>query len=124
MNYNYIIICLIMIGFDILTGWMKAIYNGDFKSSAMRHGLISKVAEMLILFLMYIFEYYLPLLHIDFGLPVVAIVGTYIIVMELSSIIENIGLINPGLSGKLAHIFADFIKKESEDAKEEDEEES
>ncbi len=114
MNYNYLIICLIMIGFDILTGWMKAIYKGDFKSSAMRHGLLSKVAEMLILFLMYIFEYMLPLIHIDLGLPLVAIVGTYIVIMELSSVIENIGAINPSLALKLSSIFADFIGKDKE----------
>ena len=112
MNYNYIIVCLIMIMFDILTGWIKAINAGAFKSSVMRHGLLCKVAEMLILFLMYIFEYYFPLLNINFGLPVVMIVGTYIIIMELSSIIENVGAINPEFSKKLAHIFADFINSE------------
>lgn len=114
MNFNYIVVCLITIGFDILTGWIKAISEGEFKSSVMRHGLLCKVAEMLILFLMYIFEYYFPLLGIDFNLPVVAIVGTYIIIMELSSIIENVGVINPGFSKKLAGIFADFINKEGE----------
>ena len=103
-----------MIGFDVLTGWMKAIYKGDFKSSAMRHGLLAKVAEMLILFLMYIFEYMLPLIHIDLGLPLVAIVGTYIVIMELSSVIENIGSINPSLALKLSSIFADFIGKDKE----------
>lgn len=107
-----------MIGFDILTGWMKALYKGEFKSSAMRHGLLHKVAEMLILFLMYIFEYLFPKINIDLGLPVVAIVGTYIIIMEFSSVIENIGVINPQLSTKLSHIFADFIKNENQDISE------
>lgn len=111
-----------MIGFDIVTGWMKAIYHGDFKSSAMRHGLLAKVAEMLILFLMYIFEYMLPKINIDLGLPVVAIVGTYIVIMELSSVIENIGAINPQLSTKLSTIFADFIKNENKDISEKGEE--
>ena len=120
MNYNYIIVALIMIGFDIVTGWMKAISLGNFKSSKMRQGLLSKVGEMLILFLMYIFEHFMPLLGVDFGLPVVAIVGTYIIVMELSSIIENIGVINPGLSNKLSHVFAEFIKTEIDDKEEEE----
>ena len=114
MNFNYIVLCLIMIGFDILTGWIKAISAGEFKSSVMRHGLLCKVAEMLILFLMYIFEYYFPLLGIDFNLPVVAIVGTYIIIMELSSIIENIGILNPEFAKKLSHVFADFINSEKE----------
>lgn len=112
MNYYYILICMIMIGFDVLTGWIKAIYKGDFKSSAMRHGLLSKVAEMLILFLMYVFEYFLPRINIDIGLPVVGIVGAYIVIMELSSVIENIGAVNPQLSIKLSNIFADFIKNE------------
>lgn len=112
MNYNYIVLCVIMIGFDVLTGWLKALRKGKFKSTVMKKGLISKVTEMLILMLMYILEYYLPAININIGLPIVALVGVYITIMELASIIENIGAVNPALQKKLASIFADFIKDE------------
>ena len=109
MNYNYIILCVIMIGFDVLTGWLKAIKKGKFKSTVMKKGLLSKVTEMIILLLMYVLEYYLPMININIGLPIVALVGVYIIIMELASVIENIGAINPALAKKLSTIFADFI---------------
>lgn len=112
MNYYYIILCLIMIGFDVLTGWIKAIKKGKFKSTVMKKGLLSKVTEMIILCLMYVLEYYLPMININIGLPIVALVGVYIVIMELSSIIENIGAINPALQKKLSSIFADFINEE------------
>ena len=109
MNYNYIVLCVIMIGFDVLTGWIKAIKKGKFKSTVMKKGLLSKVTEMIILCLMYVLEYYLPQININIGLPIVALVGVYITIMELSSIIENVGSINPALQKKLSTIFADFI---------------
>ena len=109
MNYNYIVLCVIMIGFDVLTGWIKALKKGKFKSTVMKKGLLSKVTEMIILMLMYVLEYYLPQININIGLPIVAMVGVYIIIMELSSVIENIGAVNPGLQKKLSTIFADFM---------------
>ena len=105
-----------MIGFDVLTGWIKAIKKAKFKSTVMKKGLLSKVTKMIILCLMYVLEYYLPMININIGLPIVALVGVYIIIMELSSVIENVGAINPALQKKLANIFADFINSErSED---------
>ena len=109
MNYNYIILCVIMIIFDVITGWLKAIKKGKFKSTVMKKGLLSKVTEMIILILMYVLEYYLPAINVQIGLPIVALVGVYIIIMELSSIIENIGAINPALQKKLSTIFGDFL---------------
>ena len=115
MNYNYIILCVIMIGFDVVTGWLKAIKKSKFKSTVMKKGLLSKVTEMLILVLMYVLEYYLPQININIGIPIVALVGVYIIIMELSSVIENIGTINPALSRKLSVVFADFIHSEDQE---------
>lgn len=109
MNYNFIILSVIMIIFDVVTGWLKAIKKGKFKSTVMKKGLLSKVTEMIILVLMYVLEYYLPQININLGLPIVQLVGIYIIIMELASVIENIGSINPALQQKLSSIFADFI---------------
>ena len=115
MNYTYIVVVAIMIVFDVLTGLIKAIKNGEVKSSIMRKGLLAKVSEMLILILMYALEYYLPQININLGLPIVQMVAVYIIAMELGSVIENVGAVNEPLQHKLANIFADFIKKEDED---------
>lgn len=112
MNYTYLIIVGLMILFDIVTGFLKACKLGEFKSSVMRAGLLSKVSELIILLLMYVLEYYLPQIDINLGLPLVQLVGLYIVIMELGSIIENIGAVNTGLQNKLSHIFADFINKE------------
>ena len=103
-----------MIGFDVLTGWIKALKKGKFKSTVMKKGLLSKVTEMIILVLMYVLEHYLPMINVNLGLPLVALVGVYIIIMELASVIENVGAINPALQKKLSYIFADFINSEKD----------
>lgn len=90
---------------DYITGLAKALYKHEYKSSVMREGLYHKVAELFAVVVMYYMEYGLPMAGITIAFPFVSVMTCYIIIMELSSIIENIGEINPDLIGPLAEIF-------------------
>lgn len=105
------IICAFIL-FDIITGWIKSIANGNYKSTKMKKGLYSKCGEMLTLIFMYGIEYAVPIIGIETTIPFVKATCAYITIMEITSIVENLGAINPQLSDLLSHIFEDFKKGE------------
>jgi len=92
---------------DILTGWIKAHVASDYHSGTMRKGLYRKVAEWLIMGtaigleigLTMLGDYYQSEQLANFAGAVTAIsVFVYISVMEIISIFENFGEINPEMS--------------------------
>ena len=94
-----VIIVLAAIAADITTGLIAALYKREFKSSVMREGLFHKVGEVCALALLYGAEYAQPIIGIDTGLPLFAVGCGYLVLMEVGSILENIGKFTPGLSG-------------------------
>ena len=82
---------------DFISGMIKAFKNHNFDSSVMRDGLINKVGELLIIVLALVSEKALPYLDISVGIPIVTGIYTYISLMEIGSIIENIGAINSSI---------------------------
>lgn len=107
---QYIIMFIIVVGLslsDILTGWIKAHVASDYHSGTMRKGLYRKVAEWLIMGtaigleigLTMLGDYYQSEQLANFAGAVTAIsVFVYISVMEIISIFENFGEINPEMS--------------------------
>ena len=84
---------------DYVTGITKAIMQDNLSSKKMREGLSHKFAYfILILVAWFIDEINL---HVDLGLPVSVFVCTVggICLIELTSILENITVINPELAG-------------------------
>lgn len=112
MNYYYAIVVFVFIVCDYLTGILKAIKKGKWKSNVMKQGLISKFGELFALVVMYLIEYLLPLIEIHLNIPFVQALSIYLIIMELGSIVENLGQINPNIADKLKNIFEDFKKIE------------
>lgn len=100
---------------DYLTGIVKACYKHEYKSEVMRQGLYHKIAEVLAVALMYYLEIGLPLIGIAIDFPFISFITIYVIVMELSSIIENIGEINPDLVGPLAQVFEKIKEVQNND---------
>lgn len=109
---EYVIAVFIMILADVISGFLKALKNGEIKSSVMKDGLISKAGEVFIVIFSLIVDYLTPLININIGIPVLQAISIYICIMELASVIENIGAINPALAGKLKDIFHDFTNDE------------
>lgn len=110
MNLNYGFVVFLFIVIDYVTGLIKAVKNGDWKSARMKDGLFSKLGEICSMVLMYVLELALPYINVQIGIPFVQALGVYLVIMELGSIIENLGAINPLLADKLKNIFEDFKK--------------
>ena len=107
MNVTPLIVALIFITFDVLTGWLKALITATANSSIMRTGLMRKVGEILAVIFGYVCQYCLPMIGVHVDVPFAGAIATYIVLMETASVIENICAINPNLRDALSKVFAD-----------------
>lgn len=115
------VIALSFIAFDILTGLISAIKNGNYKSTIMREGLFHKCGEILSMIFGYGCEFAFPMIGIEISLPIAQSVYVYIIIMEVGSIIENLCNISPELRSILSKIFKPY-KNDIESGGEDNEE--
>lgn len=95
------LIVLLMIGADILTGFIIALFNKKISSSKMRKGLLNKIGEVSAMCFAIAVDKWAPLFGINFGYNITSAVMLYIVLMEGVSIIENIIIMNPALEGIL-----------------------
>lgn len=106
MNIAPLIVVLIFIAFDVLTGWLKAFSTGTTDSSIMRQGLTHKVGELLAMAFGYVCQYTLPYVGVEVNIPFAGAIGTYIVLMETASVVENISVMNPQLAQVLEKVFS------------------
>lgn len=92
-------ITAILIAMDYVTGISAAASRGDLQSSKMREGLWHKLSEVGAILLAYLVAeegHYIGLPYqIDILIPAVLI---WISVMEITSILENLAVLNPDLA--------------------------
>lgn len=88
--------CFILM--DLLTGLVGALKNNDFKQRIMREGLYHKAGSVLIIVFFTLIDYSQGFVDLGFNVPIAGIGCAYICLMEVGSIIENIGKINPELT--------------------------
>ena len=92
-------IAAVLIIMDYVTGISAAVSRGDLQSSKMREGLWHKLGEIGAILLAYLVAeegHYIGLPYrIDLLIPAVLI---WISVMEITSILENLAVLNPGLA--------------------------
>ena len=100
-----LIIVLICIVADFITGIVGALISGGFQSSKMRTGILHKVCEIMIMFLGYFCEWAFPQVGIDVSIPVVTTIAVYLILMETASVLENLKKFNPALAGTISKAF-------------------
>lgn len=103
----YIIIVLGFIVFDVVTGLIKAGYNGNYNSAIMRQGGFHKSMEVMALAVAYFVEYAIVYINIGIDVPAVPAVTVYICIMELISILENICAVNP----QMCALFKPYLDK-------------
>ena len=108
-------IILILIVVDIVAGIIAAIEYNEYTSAAMRKGLYHKLAVLMLLGLAFLLQYAVGQVE---GLPAeLAMIypgtGLYIIIMETTSILENLVKINPQLANtKIMQIFSSKLDNE------------
>ena len=107
IKINYIIMLLIIIGLalaDFITGWIKAYIADDVRSAKMRKGGLNKLAEIVVMGVAIGSEIGFTELGRYYGQQeLAALAGSvtafsvfgYIFIMEVVSILENYGSINP-----------------------------
>lgn len=93
----YVIVCFALILMDIATGIMKAVYVGDFSSRGLRQGGLRKLSELVLVILGMGLEYVQTVWGIETPFPATSIIGAYIVIMEIVSILENVGAMNKNL---------------------------
>ena len=95
MDYKYIIVTLIFITFDVITGVLQALINGTFKSHIMRKGGYRKLCLLVVIAFGVALDYSQTLVDLGFAFPCLKMIACYITFMEIMSIIENINLAFP-----------------------------
>lgn len=100
--------------FDIITGFLKALYNGNVNSTYLRRGLYHKLSEVLAIAGSALLEHGVSYVNLGIDIPVVGVVAVYICTMELVSIFENLAEVNPTLE-KLFKPFMEKLKEKDED---------
>lgn len=103
----YLIIVLGFIAFDVVTGLIKAGYNGKYNSAIMREGGFHKSMEVMAMAVAYFVEYAIGYINIGVDVPAVPAVTVYICIMELISILENICAVNP----QMCALFKPYLDK-------------
>lgn len=99
------------IAFDMVTGLVKALMKKEFNSSIMREGLFHKSGSLLCVLLGVMVDYAQSFLDLGVTIPVAVAICTYIVLMEIGSIIENVCEINPEIMPeKLRGLFTKLSK--------------
>lgn len=107
-----ILAVLVFIITDYITGVIGAIMHGNLSSTKMREGLGHKFAYLCVFFIAWFIDFEMEHIDIGFYSALTPIVTTGIALIELSSIIENIGKINPELTqAEFMKIFTDYNKE-------------
>ena len=84
-RYWIVLLPIIMMATDIITGWLQAAINGTWDSTKMRVGLFRKSGEILVVIVAYAIQE-----GISLPVDVPAFIAGYIVVMEILSICENL----------------------------------
>ena len=112
------LVALCFIVLDVITGYLQAIANNNVKSDKMRKGFWHKLAVVFMLLLAGMIDVMVAFGMGDalgFTAPIFTTACLYIIVMEITSILENITKMNPELSNnKIMQLFSDTLPKNDE----------
>lgn len=106
LHINYLVILSVFVGFDILTGLIKAVATKTLSSQKMREGLFHKLSFYIAYALAIAIEFASGTLDLGYSIPLAPIVTGYIALTEIVSIVENMCEINPELQdSKISSLF-------------------
>lgn len=106
MDYKILIITLIFILADLLSGFVAAVALKDVSSEKLRKGLWHKSGFIGLIALGYGLEIAARFADLGFEVPAVATVCIYVIITEAISIFENLCKLNPHIvNSPLGSIF-------------------
>lgn len=91
------LICFSFIVFDVVTGLLKAAKKKKINSTVLRKGMFNKSSEILTVVGAGLLELTTKYIGFEKPLPLLSVTATYVCLMELTSIIENLCELNPHL---------------------------
>lgn len=103
---------IILMAIDVLTGVINAWIKGEIKSSILRKGLGKKIGEIVVLAIGELF-----LLAMNLPMAILNGISLYIIVMELISICENLEKLGVPIPKFVKKALASTEEKINEDSK-------
>ena len=98
IDFHIILIVLIFILLDIISGVSQAVKNHTLSSTVMRDGIYHKLGYILILTLAATCEFATSHIDLGFDAPIILPCAIMISTTEILSIIENIERLNPELA--------------------------
>ena len=111
-----ILAVLVFIIMDYITGIVGAVMRGNLSSTKMREGLGNKFTYLCVFFIAWFIDFEMSHIDIGFHSALTPMVTIGIVLIELSSIVENIGKINPQLAqAEFMKVFTDYNKEENND---------
>ena len=84
-NQRYLIVFLVFVVLDIITGIIKALINKDLKSCIFREGILKKALEIILIVVRFACDWAFNVSIVGMGVLICQLV------MEAYSILENIG---------------------------------
>lgn len=100
VDYMVIVAPLVFMLLDIVTGYAKGVAQKSVSSSVMRQGLWHKFALIILLVVAYLVSYLsTSTFSFPYEVPAFQLTALYVVVMEITSILENIAIINPEIKG-------------------------
>ena len=87
---------LAFVGFDMLSGVIKAFCKGEYKSSLLRLGIWRKTSLLILYIVACLFDCCMLYLGYGFEIAHIPIAGV-LIFMEITSIVENVAIVNPDI---------------------------
>lgn len=87
-----IALACVMMCADVLAGFIVAVINNDLSSTKMRKGLLHKVLMLILIAVCLAIELAIEhTVQLPYDIPTCEVVCGYVVVMELISVLENIG---------------------------------
>lgn len=114
-RYWILLLPLALMTADIITGWIQASINNTWDSTKMRVGLFRKSGELLVVIVAYVIY-----AAINLPVDVPAFVASYIVIMEIISVFENLD--QAGIP--VPHWITRKLKKVADDLNEDEGEEN
>lgn len=116
VNWALIVIACVFMMLDLITGFCAAVKNHEVQSTKMKQGLWHKCGFLLAIVFGIMCEYAMSYVDLGFTMPIQVAVCTFIIIIEVMSILENLGKLSPELAGSAFLQIFKSDKIPSEDA--------
>ena len=110
-----VVLVVIFMMVDVLTGVLKALKNKELSSTKAREGIYKKASFILFVAFGYLADFAMDYVDMGFKFPAAVTISTLVILTEAISVLENLGSINPELVKMVAPFLSALnTKKDSE----------